>query len=51
MADLIVCPACHQRMTAGERGEELICAGCGRHYPIEDGLPVLLVERATTGRG
>ena len=50
MTDLIVCPACWQRMTAGEGGEQLVCTGCGRCYPIEDGLPVLLVERATTGR-
>jgi uncharacterized protein YbaR (Trm112 family) len=24
----------------------LVCAGCGRGYPIVDGIPVLIAERA-----
>jgi uncharacterized protein YbaR (Trm112 family) len=40
----VVCPACHQplRLDAGA----ISCQGCGRRYPVVDGIPVLLAERA-----
>lgn len=51
---LIVCPACHADLveqagpSAGSTGElaELVCRGCGLAYPIQDGIPVLLVDEA-----
>jgi len=44
--ETIVCPACHSRLTLS--GATVDCAGCGRRYPLADGIPVLLVDRATT---
>jgi uncharacterized protein YbaR (Trm112 family) len=45
-ADLkwLVCPVCHQSLAlvAGA----VRCNGCGRRYPIVDGIPVLLPGRA-----
>jgi uncharacterized protein len=40
----VVCPVCHQplRLEAGT----IHCQGCGRRYPIVDGIPVLLPDRA-----
>jgi hypothetical protein len=40
----LACPACY----GGLRLEELrlICAACGRAYPIIDGIPVLIVDCA-----
>jgi uncharacterized protein YbaR (Trm112 family) len=40
----LVCPSCHQglKLEAGV----VCCIGCARRYPIVDGIPVLLVERA-----
>jgi uncharacterized protein YbaR (Trm112 family) len=40
----LVCPACHQalQMEVGAVG----CIGCARRFPIVDGIPVLLVDRA-----
>jgi uncharacterized protein len=43
LADL-ACPACHGEMRLGD--SHLICAGCGREYPIVDGIPVLIADRA-----
>jgi uncharacterized protein YbaR (Trm112 family) len=44
--DLIVCPACMQSLTLADG--TVNCSGCGRRYPVVDGIPVLLVERAAT---
>jgi uncharacterized protein YbaR (Trm112 family) len=40
----VVCPVCHKELRAGDGSVE--CSGCGRRYPIVDGIPVLLAERA-----
>ncbi len=42
--DMLACPAC----LGGLRVEEgrLVCAECERIFPIVDGIPVLIVERA-----
>lgn len=45
LLEIIVCPACHGRLTAGEA--TLTCQACGLVYPIRDGIPVLLVDEAT----
>ena len=51
----LACPACHGdlRLNHGDSRSEgptnaghLLCAACGRVYPIVDGIPVLIVERA-----
>ncbi len=48
LLDLLCCPAeeegepCHGPLT--ECPEGLRCERCGRSYPVEDGIPVLLPE-------
>jgi uncharacterized protein len=42
---LLACPACHAGLTLRD-SETVLCTGCGRRYPIRDGLPVLLVAAA-----
>jgi uncharacterized protein YbaR (Trm112 family) len=46
-ADLgwLVCPVCHGALELAS--PNIACAGCGRQFPIVDGLPVLLADRAT----
>jgi hypothetical protein len=46
--EMIVCPACRGRLSL-EQGC-IRCVECRKSYPIEDGIPVLLIERATPGR-
>ncbi len=46
-ADLrwLVCPVC--RKALGLDAATVLCTGCGRRYPIVDGIPVLLADRAS----
>ena len=41
---ILACPACHAELVI--LADELACAGCGLHYPIRDGIPVLLADEA-----
>jgi uncharacterized protein YbaR (Trm112 family) len=41
----LVCPVCHQTLQL--EPEAILCSGCGRRYPILDGIPILLADRAT----
>ncbi len=42
----LACPACYGNLRL--QGARVICATCHRAYPIVDGIPVLIVERAQT---
>ena len=41
---MLACPSCHERLASGS--DALLCGGCGRSYPVRDGVPVLLVDEA-----
>ena len=43
-AGLLACPACQDALCT-EAGR-MVCSGCGRAYPVVDGIPVLIKERA-----
>jgi uncharacterized protein YbaR (Trm112 family) len=43
-ASIVACPVCHGDLRL--EADRLICAGCGRAYPIVDGIPVLIADRA-----
>jgi uncharacterized protein YbaR (Trm112 family) len=45
--DQLACPACMGNLDLN--ADALHCAACGRRYPIVDGIPVLIVERADAG--
>ncbi len=40
----LVCPVCHAALQL--EAQAVLCIGCGRRYPVVDGIPVLLAERA-----
>jgi len=40
----MACPACHGALE--ERGAALACTVCGLHYPVRDGIPIMLQEEA-----
>ena len=44
LLEILCCPACKGDLSAVPEG--LRCQACGLEYPIEDGIPVMLVDRA-----
>jgi uncharacterized protein YbaR (Trm112 family) len=44
----LACPVCLGNLTFSSA--RLVCASCGRAYPVVDGIPVLIAERAEIGR-
>lgn len=40
----LACPACFGDLRLTE--DAIVCAACGRAYPLIDGIPVLICERA-----
>ena len=43
---LLACPVCHAALTLIRLRHAVLCTGCGRRYPIRDGLPILLASAA-----
>lgn len=47
LMDILACPAeDHGPLRAEADADVLVCTVCGRRYPVEDGIPVLLLDRA-----
>jgi len=46
---IMQCPACTGELSERREPPALVCADCGRAYPIRDGIPVMLVEEAEEG--
>ena len=49
LLNMLACPACSERPAVRLSKDEqwLICDQCGRHYPIREDIPVMLVEEAS----
>jgi uncharacterized protein YbaR (Trm112 family) len=41
---LLACPVCHGGLSVA--GGRMVCAECKRSYPVRDGIPALIAERA-----
>jgi hypothetical protein len=51
LLQILVCPVCHHGLEAGPSDSShawLHCTACGRYYPVEDGIPVMLEQRSTS---
>ncbi|MGA2886925.1 MAG: Trm112 family protein [Terracidiphilus sp.] len=48
VVDQLACPACLGGLGLDE--SKLVCARCGRSYPIVDGIPVLIAGREENPR-
>jgi uncharacterized protein len=46
LLDILVCPACKSPVQLTHEKDGLLCSKCNRIYPIQDDIPVMLVDRA-----
>lgn len=44
--DVISCPICKGKLEYNKRSDELICKFHNLAFPIKDGVPIMLVEKA-----
>ena len=51
LLEILACPACDDRPAVDLTPDNkfLQCTQCHRKYPIDNGVPVMLVEEAVTG--
>ena len=47
LLDILACPACKGDVC--QQDEWIVCAQCGRKYPVKDGIPIMLVDQAQKG--
>jgi uncharacterized protein YbaR (Trm112 family) len=48
LLEIMQCPACTGKLAEQAEPPALVCADCGRAYPVRDGIPVMLVEEAVS---
>jgi uncharacterized protein YbaR (Trm112 family) len=51
LLEILICPRCGAENLGVQRGPDgaessLDCSECGVSYPVEDGIPIMLVEEA-----
>lgn len=49
LAAILVCPVDKADLTEDEAASRLVCAQCGRRYPVRDGIPIMLIDQAEGG--
>ena len=47
LLEILVCPACRTPVHVVKDGAALKCETCRRIYPIQDDIPIMLVDEAT----
>ena len=49
--DALACPdpACRKPLKLAEDESALQCTGCGRVYPVKDGIPMLIIDEGQSG--
>ncbi len=46
LLEILVCPACRSKVQVKPDNSGLKCVNCRRVYPIEDDIPVMLMDEA-----
>lgn len=46
LLDILVCPACKKPLELRDNPASLKCGECRRVYPIQDDIPILLIDEA-----
>lgn len=43
---ILICPFCHGELKEDEAASKLRCTKCGLGYPVQNGIPIMLVDQA-----
>ena len=46
LLEILVCPKCKGDLEYRESPESLVCHVCRLIYPVEDGIPIMLIDEA-----
>lgn len=46
LLEILVCPKCRGELEYREEPEALLCHACRLIYPVEDGIPIMLIDEA-----
>ncbi|MGA9416884.1 MAG: Trm112 family protein [Terriglobales bacterium] len=46
LLDVLVCPVCRKPVVLNADGKSLKCGECRRVYPVQDDIPIMLVDAA-----
>lgn len=46
LLEMLVCPVCKEPVAPKENGTGLRCGKCRRVYPIQDDIPIMLIDAA-----
>lgn len=49
LAEVLVCPMDKAELEEDTVARQLVCTGCGRRYPVRDGIPIMLAEESVGG--
>ena len=44
LLNILACPACKADVRL--EGDKIVCAKCGRRYPVKDDIPIMLIDEA-----
>ena len=48
LLDILACPKCKGELRLAGDGSELRCGACRLSYRVDDGIPILLIDEATS---
>jgi uncharacterized protein YbaR (Trm112 family) len=51
LKEILVCPNCRGELEELEAESKLRCQSCGLVYPVNDGIPVMLIDEAEKPEG
>lgn len=49
LLEILVCPKCKGQLEhKTDDGEQLVCQACRLIYAVDDGIPIMLIDEATS---
>ncbi|MBN1164207.1 MAG: Trm112 family protein [Candidatus Krumholzibacteriota bacterium] len=46
LLDILACPQCREKVVLSGDNNWLVCNNCRLKYPVEDDIPIMLIDRA-----